>query len=80
MAEELLLENGDMLSVSTPAETRNVPGNKRGFVHRKIEWLFSPELFHLKLLLGTAVGVWLFTTLRAKSLDKGDGIFRVTVT
>ena len=52
-----------MLSVSTPAETRNVPGNKRGFVHRKIEWLFSPELFHLKLLLGTAVGVLVIVVL-----------------
>ena len=46
-----------MLPVSTPAETRIVSGKKRGFFRRKIEWLFSPELFHLKLLIGTAVGV-----------------------
>ncbi len=46
-----------MLPVSTPAGTRIVPGKKRGFFRRKIEWLFSPELFHLKLLIGTAVGV-----------------------
>ena len=46
-----------MLPVSTPAETRIVSGKKRGFFRRKVEWLFSPELFHLKLLIGTAVGV-----------------------
>jgi hypothetical protein len=46
-----------MLPVSTPAKTRIVSGKKRGFFRRKIEWLFSPELFHLKLLIGTAVGV-----------------------
>ena len=47
----------DMLPVSTPAETRIVSGKKRGFFRRKVEWLFSPELFHLKLLIGAAVGV-----------------------
>ena len=46
-----------MLPVSTPAKTRIVSGKKRGFFRRRIEWLFSPELFHLKLLSGTAVGV-----------------------
>ena len=46
-----------MLPVSTPAGTRIVSGKKRGFFRRKVELLFSPELFHLKLLLGTAVGV-----------------------
>ena len=46
-----------MLPVSTPAGTRIVSGKKRGFFRRRIEWLFSPELFHLKLLIGTAVGV-----------------------
>ena len=46
-----------MLPVSTPAGTRIVPGKKRGFFRRKIECPFSPELFHLKLLSGTAVGV-----------------------
>ena len=63
MAEELLSGEGDMLPVSTPAQSRNVPGNKPGFFRRTIEWLFSPELFHLKLLLGTAVGVLVIVVL-----------------
>jgi putative flippase GtrA len=46
-----------MLPVSTPAETRIVSGKKRGFFRHKVEWLFTPELFHLKLLIGKAVGV-----------------------
>ena len=47
-----------MLPEPIPAIDRHEPGSKRGLLRRKIEWLFSPELFHLKLLLGTAVGVF----------------------
>jgi CHASE3 domain sensor protein len=46
-----------MLPVSTPAGTRIVSGKKRAFFRRKVEHLFRPELFHLKRLIGTAVGV-----------------------
>ena len=46
-----------MLPVSAPAGTRIVSGIKRDFLRRRIERLFSLELFHLKLLIGTAVGV-----------------------
>ena len=46
-----------MLPVSTPAGTRIAPGEKRGFSRRRIECPFSPEIFHLKRLSGTAVGV-----------------------
>jgi PAS domain S-box-containing protein len=46
-----------MLPASTPAKARNVSASKRSFLRHKVEWLFSPELFHLKLLLGTAVGI-----------------------
>ena len=57
-----------MLPVSTPAETRIVSGKKRGFFRRKVEWLFSPELFHLKLLIGTAVGVLVTIVLAVTSV------------
>ena len=60
---KIAVEMADMLPVSTPAETRIVSGKKRGFFRRKIEWLFSPELFHLKLLIGTAVGVLVIIVL-----------------
>ncbi len=52
-----------MLPVSTPAKTRNVSGKNHSFFRRKVEWLFSPELFHLKLLVGTAVGVLVIIVL-----------------
>ena len=46
-----------MLPVSAPAGTRIVSGIKRDFLRRRIERLFSPEPFHLKLHIGTAVGL-----------------------
>ena len=57
-----------MLPVSTPAGTRTVSGKKRGFFRRKIEWLFGPELLHLKLLIGTAVGVLVTIVLAVTSV------------
>ena len=54
---KIALDTADMLPVSTPAGTRIVPGKKRRFLRRRIECPFSPEIFHLKLLSGTAVGV-----------------------
>ena len=52
-----------MLPVSTPAGPRIISGKKRGFFRRSIEWLFSPELFHLKPLIGTPVGVLVIIAL-----------------
>ncbi len=52
-----------MVPVATPAPTGNVPNNPRGVFSRTIEWLFSPELFQLKLLAGTAVGVLIIILL-----------------
>ncbi len=52
-----------MVPVATPAPTGNVPKNPRGVFSRTIEWLFSPELFQLKLLAGTAVGVLIIILL-----------------
>ncbi len=52
-----------MLPVPSPAADRNEPGNKRGFLGRTIEWLFSTEMFQFKLLLGTAVGVLVILVL-----------------
>ncbi len=46
-----------MVPASSPAPTGNVPKEPRSAFRRRIEWLFSPELFQLKLLVGTAVGV-----------------------
>ncbi len=52
-----------MLRVATPAQTGTIPKVERGVLSRTIEWLFSPELFQLKLLVGTAVGVLVIIVL-----------------
>ena len=65
---KIAVERADMLPVSTPAKTRIVSGKKRRFFRRRIEWLFSAELFHLKLLIGTAVGVLVTVVLAATSV------------
>ncbi len=46
-----------MVAASTSSQTRSFSRDKRSRVSRTVEWLFSPELFQLKLLIGTAVGV-----------------------
>jgi hypothetical protein len=54
---KIALHTADMLPVSPRAGTRIFSGKKSGFFRRKIEWILSLELFHLKLLIGMAVGV-----------------------
>jgi two-component system, cell cycle sensor histidine kinase and response regulator CckA len=46
-----------MLPASPAAPITQDFGHRRGFLSRKTEWLFSPELFRLKLLLGASIGV-----------------------
>jgi PAS domain S-box-containing protein len=43
--------------VPTTADNTDETEKKSGFGRAKIEWLLSPEHFHLKLLLGTIAGV-----------------------
>ncbi|HEY3663756.1 MAG TPA: PAS domain S-box protein [Chthoniobacterales bacterium] len=46
-----------MVSASTPAQSRTARGGHQALLRRINDWLFSPELFQLKLLAGAAVGV-----------------------
>ncbi len=46
-----------MLPVPPSADVREVPRKPVRFHRRVLEWLFRPEMFQLKLLLGTAVGI-----------------------
>jgi PAS domain S-box-containing protein len=57
-----------MLPASPVPETWQGSGNGGGFLSRKTDWLFSPELFRLKLLLGTAIGVLVVVVLAASYL------------
>lgn len=57
-----------MLPASPAAQTRQGFGNGGGFLSRKTEWLFSPEFFRLKLLLGTAIGVLVVVVLAVSYL------------
>jgi len=56
-----------MLPVSTPAKSRIVSGKNRGFFHRKVERFFSPELFHLRLLIDPVIGVLVTIVLAVTS-------------
>jgi len=60
-----------MLPVSTPAEFRIVSGKKRGFFHRKVERLFSPELFHLRLLIDPVIDVLVTIVLAVTPRSSG---------
>ncbi len=52
-----------MVPVSTPVQSRTALGKQRGVLRRGFEWLFSPELFQIKLLVGTAVGALVIVVL-----------------
>jgi len=52
-----------MSSVWTVALSRNAPEGKKGFVRRTIGRFFFRDRFHLKLLLGTIVGVLVIVIL-----------------
>jgi PAS domain S-box-containing protein len=57
-----------MLPTSPAAQPRRVFGEKQGFLWRRLDWLFSPEFFRLKLLLGTAIGILVMIVLAVSCL------------
>ena len=57
MAEKLLWRARYASRIDSCQNQERPRGKMQSLFRRTVEWLFSPELFQLKLLLGTAVGV-----------------------